>query len=483
MIDTGSQLSILDHDLVKELDLNYEKSIKKLKTIDSSNTREGYTCKPIVTFIDEEIETSFFSLPNFAFSVNMPNLASINNLMNKNKFVLSSYFPSYEGNTLKISGILGTDNLHLLGSFEVVYSKANFMKLNDGYIPFGNLKLYYSSNDKKLRSKKDSNLENLSYLAMNPVNSYYSPLSSVFEDSCVEQGLDNLFALDSIGIPSEKFCSYDEDEIRKFEGSVELRDGSYYVDLPWKADLIDRVPSNFKLAKLISKKVHNKNCKDAIDSEYTKVFSEQLNMGIIEEIPFGFNPDDHIWIPHRAVVKRDPLVSTKVRPVFNCSLKTGDSPSLNEAAFPGTDLMNSLFDLLQYLRTNNSVLLADITKAFLMIKLKQKTDCNRFSFVLYKDGKYKYYRYKSIIFGFISSPFILNFIIKFHAKSIENKYLNNTITTKFYVDNLIITSNSATEAVESQKNLSDIMNEGGFKLRDWLSNNDEVIARFFSHRG
>ena len=73
---------------------------------------------------------------------------------------------------------------------------------------------------------------------------------------------------------------------------------------------------------------------------------------------------DQIWIPHRLVIRTEANVTTKIRPVFNCSLKMGKSPSLNEAAFPGIDLMNNLLSLLLYFRSNFYVLLSDIAKAF-----------------------------------------------------------------------------------------------------------------------
>ena len=50
---------------------------------------------------------------------------------------------------------------------------------------------------------------------------------------------------------------------------------------------------------------------------------------------------DQIWIPHRPVIRTEVNVMTKIRPVFNCSLKMGKSPSLNGAAFPGIDLMDN----------------------------------------------------------------------------------------------------------------------------------------------
>ena len=92
--------------------------------------------------------------------------------------------------------------------------------------------------------------------------------------------------------------------------------------------------------------VHEKNCKKNIDQAYIEVFQEQEDSGVIERIQGEYNPNDHIWMVHQAVCREDPLCTTKVRPVFNCSLKTKGYPSLNEAAYPGSDLMTPLMSLI-----------------------------------------------------------------------------------------------------------------------------------------
>ena len=110
----------------------------------------------------------------------------------------------------------------------------------------------------------------------------------------------------------------------------------------------------------------------------------QLKDGIIEEIkvhPSSYN--NYTWIPHRPVIRTAEQVTTKIRPVFKCSLKTNkELPSINEAAYTVIDLMGTILKLLFYLRTNKYVMLSDIKQAFLMIKLASEYDKNRFCFFL-----------------------------------------------------------------------------------------------------
>lgn len=79
----------------------------------------------------------------------------------------------------------------------------------------------------------------------------------------------------------------------------------------------------------------------------------------------------------------DEQSTTNIGPVFNCFLKTRGSCSLNEAAYPGVNLMNDLLGLLLF-KTNKYVLLTDTRKAVLIIKLNSDNDEDRLFFFFWK---------------------------------------------------------------------------------------------------
>ena len=141
-------------------------------------------------------------------------------------------------------------------------------------------------------------------------------------------------------------------------------------------------------------------------SSYQDVSSQHLADDIIEEI--NVHPDDYhksIWIPHRPVIKTDTNTTTKIPPVFNCSLKTNKAPSCNEAAYTGVNLMRDIVKLPIYFRSNQYTMLSDIKQAFLQIRLARETDKNRFCFFMRDGDRLVAYCYKTIIFGFNASPF------------------------------------------------------------------------------
>ena len=83
----------------------------------------------------------------------------------------------------------------------------------------------------------------------------------------------------------------------------------------------------------------------------------------------------------------------------------------NEVAYPGVNLMGDMLVLLIRFRTNKYVLLADIRKAFFMIRLSSEKDLNHFRFFYGKiwittDIRHIRFQCKS---------FYSKYVLKFHA--------------------------------------------------------------------
>merc|ERR1712030_155126 len=84
------------------------------------------------------------------------------------------------------------------------------------------------------------------------------------------------------------------------------------------------------------------------------------------------------------------------------------------------------------------------------------------------------YRYNTLIFGFIASPFILNYVIKHHVKKYVNDECTQMLKNCFYVDNLNKTSNSKEKLVHLYKEAVRRMSEGNFDLRSCNTNCNEL---------
>ena len=132
------------------------------------------------------------------------------------------------------------------------------------------------------------------------------------------------------------------------------------------------LPSNKELALARLRLTTRKLEKMGKLEEYNKVMQDQIDEGILEEVPEQQTGDIIHYIPHQAVIRED-AESTKMRIVYNCSARQNtESPSLNDCLEIGPPLQPLIFDILLRNRMNKYCILADIQKAFLQIRLDEK---------------------------------------------------------------------------------------------------------------
>ena len=109
-------------------------------------------------------------------------------------------------------------------------------------------------------------------------------------------------------------------------------------------------------------------------------------------------------------------------------------------------------------------MLSDNKQAFLKIRLASETDKNRFCFFMRDGGRLVTYRYKTIIFGFNASPFILNYVLKYHADKYAEDEFSKILKENLYVDNMLVTSNDINFLKKVYTETQCRLEEGGFTL-------------------
>ena len=123
--------------------------------------------------------------------------------------------------------------------------------------------------------------------------------------------------------------------------------------------------------------------------------------------------------------------------MFNCSFRpTKESNSLNDCLYKGPNLTENLGDVLLKFRTKKYAYVADISKAFLRIGLKE-TDRDVTKFLWperpqEENSPLRIYRFKSVLFGSCSSPFLLCSTLKTHFQKSDYPEIGQS----FYMDNL-----------------------------------------------
>jgi len=479
LIDTGSQRSYLSAGVMKRLDFALKnKTDLVVNTFIDNDKRSFYETSVTLNLDRRKFSVPFLINDDFDLRLEIEGLkqchSNLSAQYNLNEIV--------DSDTVTMEGLLGVDVLQCFSKFNLVSCLGgSAFELPSCIIPFGNVDGFLT--DKQLKRKyresnHDSDIDNsIVNFVLSPCKTSFDPIGSVTRDNQIEDGLDQMFSLESIGI-SKDVTDYDQEKINNFESSIKFDGEKYNVSLPWNESIKD-VPNNFAIAKSVLRKVVNKLHSDGRYNEYAAILQKQQDEGILEEVNIdSVQVEDHVFVPHRPVIKEDSL-TTKLRIVLNCSMKIRDSPSLNEASYPGIDLVNNLFELLLRVRADDFLVQSDIRSAFLMIGLTNIADRNKFSILWFNENnELKVYRYKTIVFGLTSSPFILQAVIRHHLSKYEDDECSRTIKNGLYVDNLFYTGNEPSALLHMFKDTHNRMAQGGFNLRSWSSNSPELTEAF-----
>ncbi|MCP4486607.1 MAG: hypothetical protein GY820_04700, partial [Gammaproteobacteria bacterium] len=294
--------------------------------------------------------------------------------------------------------------------------------------------------------------------------------------------LEDFWKLESIGIMDSPILNDDDVALEKFNKSVFYKDGRYHVKWPWKADN-PPLPDNYGLAfgrfkSLVSRFKGDKE----LLQKYAAIMEDQCKKGIIEPVPQAAEATESLkhYLPHHPVLTPD-KTTTKVRIVYDASAKLNvKSSSLNDCLFRGPIILPDLCGLLLRFRVPRVAIAADIEKAFLQVSLQEEDrDVTRFFWL--KDStraavenNVQTYRFCRVMFGVISSPFLLAATLKYHLQN-EGSEISQNILDNTYVDNVLTGAETPDEASRMYHSTKEIFKNAAMNLREWASNSTEFL--------
>jgi len=526
-LDTCAQVSLISQEYMDGLLPDQPIITKSFKCL--GNTVEAQCHNAEVSLMlpsTDKVTVPITVVPEFSLSIKVPGLHQHLKQIQKPLSPSFSLCLPGQGEELVVGGILGADILPLFQPFEVVSDEGGnaFIRISDGFVPFGVVPgstpadsepwsvqlevldtVESKPSKKRKRTKKtrksctpsdcasssqSSRRTKQKYTKPSPKILAYAIATVLKPEPRVDPVLDDEFSCDpKISALSHQYFSLDtygekEDQVpaeysRTFQQNIHYDPSrcKYGVTIDWNSTLINQVPNNYGVCRALAQKVYTSTHKQGIDQEYLRIFHDQVEQQIIEPLKPDFTINHHKFIPHRPVIKKE-AVSTKIRAVFNCSLRINKSPSINDSVIFPEDMLADLVDLFIYFRSNEFFALSDIQKAYLNIELTSVEDRNKFSFVVFNGNHFEHYRYRTVIFGFVQSPFFLHAVLHFHAAQCPNPHLSSIITNNLYVDNLIITHHSRPQLTEQCHQLSTYLESGGFHLRQWATNSPDVVSSF-----
>ncbi|XP_044317958.1 uncharacterized protein LOC123038150 isoform X2 [Drosophila rhopaloa] len=270
---------------------------------------------------------------------------------------------------------------------------------------------------------------------------------------------------------------------------VRLPSGKYQVRLPFLSALdpqlvigSSRQGALKRLCHLDKRLRNDANLKEV----YSKTIKEYLELGQMEKVVTQVGQTEetgypggatHCYLPHHPVIKES-STTTKVRVVFDGSMKTSNGKSLNEILAIGPKLHMELPAILINWRVIRFAFLADVEKMYRCINIHKKDA--QFQRILWKTDntvQVEEYACCTVMFGTSCAPYLAIRVMQQLAEDEEHNYplAANVLKRQMYVDDVLSGANSISDAKELQAQVRGMMRRGSFELRKWASNCPQLL--------
>lgn len=260
--------------------------------------------------------------------------------------------------------------------------------------------------------------------------------------------------------------------------------GRYKVSLPFIDSTqmkLGHSRSNAVNTLLQMEKRFEKNPQLAKD--YSAVMSDYISsdhMILIESSDFNLSSshNNQYYLPHHGVVKEE-STSTKLRVVFDASRKSSNGESLNDKLLVGPTIQEDLISIMLRWRKHQIAFTGDIEKMYRQIRISDRdSDYQRIVWRSSPLMPLEDYKLQTVTFGVSSAPFLAIRTLRQLATDESTTYPQaaEIALQDFYVDDLMSGCDTIPEAKEAQNQLMQMLRSGGFELKKWSSNSDELMT-------
>ncbi|XP_063912654.1 uncharacterized protein LOC135129432 [Zophobas morio] len=204
--------------------------------------------------------------------------------------------------------------------------------------------------------------------------------------------------------------------------------------------------------------------------QYSKFMADYLDLGHMTQINY---PDESGYFVSHHPVYNESSLTTKLRVVFNASLKTTNHKSINENLMVGPNLQQDLFSILIRFRIHKVVITADVKKMYRQILVHP--DHRKYQQIFWRfnsTDEIKVFELNTVTYGFASSSYLATRCLQELAKIEKQNFPEaaNIILRDFYVDDLIYGANDINHASQILNDIKGILSKGGFELHKINSN-------------
>ncbi|XP_041467432.1 uncharacterized protein LOC121417765 [Lytechinus variegatus] len=268
-----------------------------------------------------------------------------------------------------------------------------------------------------------------------------------------------------------------EEEI--IRASSQKKGKQWEIGYPWQRDP-NELPDNKSQAVKILESTEKRLYRNPEHAEaYNKQIHELEEMGFAKKLTAAdiekYEGPVH-YIKHHAVVRPEKK-STPIRIVFNSSASY-QGHRLNEYWMKGPDLLNSMVGVLLRFRENEVALCGDISKMYHRVSIPERDQhVHRF---LWRDmdgnREPDVYMMKVVTFGDKPAPAIAQIALKLTAEQGEctHPHAASVLKRNVYMDDICDSVQTVDEARKLSAEIDEVLNDGGFKVKGWISNESDV---------
>ncbi|KAK3747362.1 hypothetical protein QZH41_005268 [Actinostola sp. cb2023] len=263
--------------------------------------------------------------------------------------------------------------------------------------------------------------------------------------------------------------------------TTKMCEGHYETGLLWRKDDL-QLPKNKPEAERRMRSLKRKFAREPdLETKYRAVMDGYIAKGHARKL----SPEEaaktgpRTWyLPHFSVT--NPNKPGKLRIVFDAAAEC-EGTSLNKNLLHGPDCTNSLVGVLMRFRQENNTVVADIESMFHQVKV-QPDDHDSLRFLWWSesvDEPPEDFVMTVHIFGAADSPCSANSTLKRLADDNQKDFDPITIETlrrNFYVDDILKSVPTPSEAIRLAEQLEELCARGGFNLTKFMSNNRQVLA-------
>ncbi|XP_058449200.1 uncharacterized protein LOC131429170 [Malaya genurostris] len=263
------------------------------------------------------------------------------------------------------------------------------------------------------------------------------------------------------------------------EKTTQRVDGGFETGLLWKYDR-PSFPNSYPLAlrrmysleKRLAKEPELQQRVNTLLTEYEskgyahRITQEELNM----------TKPERVWYLPIGIV-RNPKKPDKIRLIWDAAARV-HGVSLNDMLLKGPDMLASLFAVLLRFRQRSVAVCGDIREMFHQIRIvSQDKQSQRFVYRENPDQLPQIYVMDVATFGATCSPCSAQFVKNKNAQEFASKFPRaaEAIEKAHYVDDFLDSVDTVEEAVRLVKDVKYVHDQGGFDIRNFLSNSADVL--------